>query len=141
MSDQWGNKGPDEMVRDAEAMAAANEPLVEDAIQSNIWAKNPASKFKNITKDMALANLGQKELEDLREWGDMASELRDIGFTKDAQFFQEKIDILCVSSLAKNGFAHRLLTTSTKELEFRGNMTGTGQKKNFWKDLNFWKKF
>lgn len=135
MPDAWGNKLPAEMAVDAETLAGAqgSEPYAENTYDIAIWATNPdsAKSFDEISKDVSLSNLDAKEVELVRECGDLANEFRIIGFPKDAEFFRFKVMNTCVTSLGKGGFAQRQLGTTRKELEFRGYPAGAtaGQQK------------
>jgi hypothetical protein len=142
LPDAYGNKMADEMVRDQEAVAAAqSDPLIESTLEALLWAKNPEARaeFKEITKDVSMANLSPQELEEAREVAELAFECRHIGLSSDAEFFRFKNFFLCDSSQAKGGFSHRQLGEQGKTITFQGNVPG-GQaqsKQTPW--WQFWK--
>jgi len=135
MTDEMGNKDSFELALDQAVGDAVNEHsgrqkssmLVEDDIGASMWAKDPISRFEIITKDLTMANLLNDEVLNVRTHLLISKECAELGFKKDAEFFEFMADLICDSSLAINGFAHKNINVSGRQIEFKGQIPGAVQ--------------
>lgn len=136
MLDEFGNKDAFEQALDTAIGESVNERsgrqrtsmLVEDDIGASMWAKDPVSRFDIITKDLTMANLTLLDVNCVRTHLLIAKECKELNFTKDAEFFEFMADLICDSSLAIGGFAHKNINVSGRQIEFKGQIPASVQK-------------